>query len=131
MLLESLVALAIVMIGLTAMLQGSGIALRSARASTRHEQAASLARSYLALEGVAPLIGDRSGDAGGGFHWHASVRPADAVRVLPAGAPSTAAKNAPVVTLYRITVRISWDDGAGGGAEQIESRRLGIRRDVN
>jgi type II secretory pathway pseudopilin PulG len=131
MLLESLVALAIVMIGLTAMFQGSGIALRSARTSTRHEQAASLARSYLALEGTAPLTGDRSGDAGGGFHWHASVRPVDAVRALPAGAPSAAAKDAPVVTLYRVTVRISWEDGAGGGTEQIETRRLGVSHDSN
>lgn len=91
----------------------------------RHEKAGSLARSYMARESAVLALGERTGDAGDGFHWQTKVRPVDAVRVLPLGAPPGAAASAPLVTLYDITVRITWNDGAGGGVEQIESRRLG------
>ena len=126
-LLEVLIALVIVMVALGGLLDGGVLGLRSAHASQKHEQAASLARSYLAEQSVALQPGERSGDAGDGFVWRVAIRPISAVRVVPLGAPPGLAAQAPVVTLYGVTVQVSWKDGAGGGVEQIESRRLTTR----
>jgi len=126
-LLEVLIALVIAMVALGGLLDGGILGLRSAQASQRHEQAASLARSYLAAESIALRPGERSGDAGDGFAWRVQVRPISSARAVPSGAPPMAAAKAPLVTLYGVTVQVSWKDGAGGGVEQIESRRLAAR----
>ena len=123
-LLEVLIALAITMIALGGLLDGGVLGLRSAQASQRREQAISIARSYLAEQSAALRPGERSGDAGGGFAWRVSVRPMASARAVPTGAPPAAVAQAPTVTLYGVTVRVTWKDGAGGGVEQIESRRL-------
>ncbi len=130
-LLEVLIALVIVMVALGGLLDGGVLGLRSAQASLRHEQAASLARSYLAEQSVALRPGERSGDAGNGFAWRVTMRPISVVRAVPLGAPPGLAAQSPLVTLYGVTVQVSWKDGAGGGVEQIESRRLATSYAVN
>jgi len=123
-LLEVLVALAIVMITLTAMFGAGLSALRGTQAAVHRERAASLARSYLDLASVNLVPGERSGDAGDGFSWHVVTHPMGTAHVAPSGAPQAAWASAPIVTLYSLSVRVSWRDGGGGGVERIESRRL-------
>ncbi len=125
-LLEVLIALAITATALAALVSGIGTSLKLTTSAARHERAASLARSYLALVSVGPNTGTQSGDAGNGYAWRATMRPLGEHQVVPPGAPAGAAAHAPVVTLYGITVRVTWQDRAGGGAEEIETQRLAI-----
>ena len=117
-------ALVIVMVSIGALIDGGVVALRSAKASTQHEKANALARSILAEQSLRLIAGDRSGDAGDGFRWHAAIRPVGAIRVVPDGAPPDAIRSAPEVTMFSVRVDVRWRDGAGSGVEQIETRRL-------
>ena len=124
-LLEVLIALAITVIAVAALLGGGAIALRAGRSVMRHEQATSLARSTLDLITATLIPGERSGDAGDGFHWRAVTRPVSTGRIVMPNESSGIFAPTPSVTLYDVTVRITWHDGAGNGSEQIETRRLG------
>lgn len=122
-LLEVLIALVIAMIAITELTHGGGVALRMADTAARHEMAASLARSVLAEQTLALTPGERSGVAADGFAWRVTMRPISTARPVPMGAPAGSAQGAPQVTLFAITVLVTWSDGV----EQIETRRLSSR----
>ncbi len=130
-LLEVMIALAVTVIALSALLSGGATALRAGRSVMRHEQAMSLARSTLALVTANLAPGERSDTTGDGFQWHSVTRPLSSARITLPGEPRGVFSEAPAVTLYDVTVRITWHDGAGGGSDLVETRRLGPAATVN
>jgi general secretion pathway protein I len=123
-LLEVLIALIISGIALATVFQAAGETIRSTAASGRYQQAVSRAQSHLDGAGANLMAGEQDGDDGGGFHWHVLVRPLDSN-----GKQDTAGKPLPntdslVVTLYAVTVLISWRDGRNERMVRLDSRRL-------
>lgn len=115
-LLEVLVAFVIAALALSVLYRGATAGLLSARVATQYEEATSRARSRLATigHGSAIVPGEQSGDDGSGFRWRTRVS------VLQS-APRTAG-NAPVATLYAVSVSIEW----GSRSFQLDSERLGF-----
>jgi general secretion pathway protein I len=121
-LLEVLVAFLIAAAAITAVVRTTTIATALTREAGRYDEAIARGRSHLATMSAMPLIdSDRQGEEGGGYHWH--------VRVAAEGSVHTGSKLATVpaglVTLYRISVTISWSDNGRSRAVQLDSARLG------
>ena len=101
--------------------------LRSTAAAVHYEQAVARARSHLTLaDHASPLTaGDWSGDDGGGYFWHLRVTPIASTSVRPITAlmrPGSA--NFPL-TLYAITVWITWHDARGTRVVQLNTQEIG------
>lgn len=121
-LVETLIAFAIAAMAIAALVHGTTGAVLSSRMAGRYDEAVGRAKSHLAALLASPLIdSDRQGDEGAGFHWRVRVATA-------AAAPSASRLKAVppgVVTLYRITVTVSWADGDHRHAVRLDSARLG------
>lgn len=121
-LIEVLIAFLIAAAAVGAVVHAVTGAVAASRVAGRYDEAVARAESHLASLSVAPLSdSDRQGDEGDGFHWHVQVSAAgtapltDRANAIPAG----------TATLYRITVTLSWRDGAARRAVRLDSARLG------
>jgi hypothetical protein len=111
-LLESLIALAIAGLVLTALFDGVSVGMRAVERSERTAEALSHARSHLAAlgVGVALVPGETTGDDGGGFTWRHVV----AARAGRAGAPA----------LYEVRVDIAWSQAGIMRAVSLDTLRV-------
>ena len=126
-LLEVLIAFIIAALAIGAMVHAVGNGLASSRAAAHYQEAVSRARSHLdvAMHGTALVPADTEGDDGGGFHWRLRVTPAArATGQLPGFARRTAA----IVTLYAVSVTISWHDGHDTREVRLDSARVAESR---
>lgn len=114
-LLEVLVALLIGGMALGGLLEGTTRGLRAAVAAERTAEALSIARSRLALAGVAPLQpAETSGEDAAGYRWRVLVRPVAAQDGL---------------ALYDLRVAVVWQDPWGQAREvALSTRAAGVRR---
>jgi general secretion pathway protein I len=126
-LLEAVIAFSIAALALSALTQGALGGLQSARVSGHTQEAVSRARSRLATlgHGTPLLPGDTEGDDGGGFHWR--VRVARLVAVAPpdrAAQPSPGPAGNQAVSLYAVSVGVSWHGDGGVREVVLESQRV-------
>src|SRR3954463_7816951 len=111
-LLEVLIAFAIAALALATLLQGDLLGLRSTQLAGRTEEALARARSRLAAVEARPVLPlDQRGDDGGGLAWR--------LRVVPEA-------NAGGLTLYAVTVAVSWREGGAAREVRLETQRLGV-----
>jgi general secretion pathway protein I len=122
-LLEVLIALLIAGLALGAVFQAAAGGLRNGAVATRHADAVSRARSHLDGAFAHLTIGEQEGDDGGGFRWRTLIRPVGTTGRQDAGG-QIANTDTLVVTLYAITVWISWSDGARGRSVRLDGARL-------
>jgi prepilin-type N-terminal cleavage/methylation domain-containing protein len=122
-LLEVLVALMIATLGLGAMFQAAAGGLRNGAAASRYTDALSRARSHLDSAGVHLMSGDQQGDDGDGFRWRVLTRAVGSTGRQDSAGRAVDADTL-VVTLYAITVWISWSDGTRGRLVRLDSARL-------
>jgi general secretion pathway protein I len=123
-LLEVLIALLIAALGLGAMFQAASGGLRNGATAARYTDAISRARSHLDSAGVHLAVGEQQGDDGDGFRWRVLIRPAASTGNQDDTGRAAAGNDSPVVTLYAITVWISWSDGTRGRSVRLDSARL-------
>ncbi len=98
------------------------VAMREARS---YQDGLSLARSRLTALGDAALVEqDIRGEEGRGFHWHTHVV-AVATRRPSAPVPVRASAYATGVTLYDVTVTMSWTGGDQTREVTLRTQRLG------
>jgi general secretion pathway protein I len=111
-LLEVLVALVIAALALGALYHSGLTSLQSIHTATRYEQALARARSRLsiALHGAPLAAEDLDGDDGDGFHWRVHVTPAATTSVRPYGMHDRDRPTWIPVTLYNVSVLVSWTD---------------------
>ena len=121
-LIEVLVAFVIAAMAVAAVVHVSTAAVAASRAAGQYDEAVARAQSHLATYSALPLVaGDRQGDEADGFHWHVRIvaaetaQPASQFRSIPAGS----------ITLYRISVTISWREGGRSRAVRLDSAQLG------
>jgi general secretion pathway protein I len=119
-LLEILVAFIIAAIALAVLFGGAMEGLRASRTAVGYEEAVARARSHLAAARVTPLPGDTSGDDGSGYRWRLLVRAVDSFRQPQS--PQTPPP--PGVTLYAITVWISWRESGRTREVRLDSESL-------
>lgn len=119
-LLEAVVAFTIAALALAVLYRGVAEGLNATRTAGEVEQAITRARSHLAAQGVTLIPGDRQGDDGGGFHWHARTTPVNSF--VPRGGET--GQPAPV-TLYALSISISWKTDGHTREVQLDSKRLG------
>jgi len=119
-LLEAVVAFAIAALALAVLYRGAAEGLRATRTAGDVREAIARARSHLAAQSVSLVPGDQQGDDGGGFHWR--------IRTTPIGsfAPPAGETGQPAsVTLYALSVSISWKTDGHTREVQLDSERLG------
>jgi prepilin-type N-terminal cleavage/methylation domain-containing protein len=123
-LLEVLIALLIAGIALATVFQAAAETMRATATSARYQQAVSRALSH--LDGVAANLtpGEQDGDDGAGFHWHVLVRPVDSNGKQDAAGKPVPNVDTLVVTLYAITVSVTWRDGRQERTVRLNSQRL-------
>jgi general secretion pathway protein I len=123
-LLEVLIALIIAGIALATVFESAAGTMRATADAARHQQALSRAISHLDGATASLVPGEQDGDDGGGFHWHVLVRAIDSTgKQGTAGKPATNADTL-VVTLYAVTVSITWKDGRNQRFVRLDSQRL-------
>lgn len=127
-LLEVIVALVIAGLALAVLFQGGIAGLRTARIAGSYQVGLSRARSRLAAaclpDTLKPL--DQQGDDGAGYHWHtrivslgnATVRPPAVLGITPRNAAAS-------VSLYAISVVVSWHGDGGSREVRLATDRLG------
>ena len=122
--LEVLVALVIALLALALLFRGTIDGLTLTQRASRYENALERARSHLAAlaDGgtLAPV--DAAGDDGGGYRWRHRISALASDASAPAGRQGIG----PRVTLYAVSVRISW--GAPGHARSValQTERVGM-----
>lgn len=123
-LLEVLIALIITGMALAVLTQAGGSGLAATRAATRYEEAIARAQSHLAAatHGAPPTPADNQGDDGGGYHWRVRITPMAKTALRQFG--SIPRRSLPV-TLYSVTVWISWRDGFTTRHVQLDSSQIG------
>jgi general secretion pathway protein I len=111
-LLEVLIALVIAGLALGVLFNAGLTGLLATQAASQDEQAIARARTHLTLAvHASPLVaGDWQGDDGGGFAWHLRVAQIARATVRPAYALTPRGSSSFPLTLYAITVWISWAD---------------------
>jgi prepilin-type N-terminal cleavage/methylation domain-containing protein len=117
-LLEVLVALLIAGIALSTVFQAATETMRSTSISAHYQQAVSRALSHMDGASATLTPGEQQGDDGAGFHWHVLVRAIDST-----GKPQSDTDTL-IVTLYAVTVSITWHDGPRDRLVRLDSRRL-------
>jgi general secretion pathway protein I len=127
MLLEVVVAFVIAALALGVLYQAAMTGLRATEVASRYEQALSRARSRLVIAGHgSPLVpGDWRGDDGGGFAWRLRAVPIGATSVVPFGIPGLRPQSDFQVTLYAVSVWISWRDGGRERAVRLDTEQIG------
>jgi general secretion pathway protein I len=120
-LLEMLIAFAIAILAVGLMIAATSDAVRGAVTAARYQEATVRAQSRLAAaaDNGKPALGERDGDDGGGFRWH------ERVLAEQTDTGRSAGEAAPPLTLYGITVWITWRDGMAAKSVTLETKRLG------
>jgi general secretion pathway protein I len=123
-LLEVMIALVIAGLALGAVFRAAADGSRATSTAARYQEAISRARSH--LDGTAAYLaaGEQEGDDGAGFHWRTAVRATDSTGKRDASGKILASEDALVVTLYAVTVWITWRDGATGRTVRLDTERL-------
>jgi general secretion pathway protein I len=126
-LLEVLVAFIVAALALAVLFEGGLAGVRATRTAGRYEEAVARARSHLAaLSAAGALVPEElQGDDGGGYHWHLRVTPIATTAVVRSGDSSAAASSQTAVSLYAVSVAISWKADKGERSVELETRRLG------
>ncbi len=70
------------------------------------------------------MPGEQDGDDGAGFHWHVLVRSMDSTGKQDAAGKPLPNTDGLVVTLYAVSVSISWREGRNERLVRLDSRRL-------
>jgi general secretion pathway protein I len=122
-LLETLVAFVIAISALAMVYEGVVGGLRAHHTADRYQEAVVRARSRLAAVSAEerPVSSDTQGSDGGGFHWHVRVVPV--AGTIPRAGTDMASKVP--VTLYAISVSISWSEGGHTRSVQLDTYRIG------
>jgi general secretion pathway protein I len=122
-LLETLVAFVIAASALALVYEGVVGGLRAYHTANGYQEAVVRARSRLAAVSAeeSPVAGDTQGDDGGGFHWHVRVVPI--ARTIPRAATDMASKV--LITLYAISVSVSWTEDGHTRSVQLDTYRIG------
>lgn len=122
-----MVAFVIAALALAVLYQAGLTGLHATAAATNYEQAVARARSRLTLaEHASPLIaGDWRGDDGGGFFWHVRVAPLASTTVQPITALTLAGSASFPLTLYTITVSVSWHDADAAREVRLDTEQIG------
>ncbi len=112
-LLEVIVALIIAGVAAAVLFQAAGTSLHATQNAALYDQAVARARSRLAasMHGTKLAPGEHRGDDGGGFRWQLRVSPVASASLRPVGLVGPRAATSFSVTLYNVTVWISWNDG--------------------
>ena len=120
-LIEVLVAFVVLSITMAVILQIFSGGMRNARLANSYSSAVFLAQSKLAETGVVkPLaVAEDMGRVGSDLHWRVTVVPADEAE--------TAAQQVMAVKLYKVRVRINWNEGGRERQVELTSLRLGSR----
>lgn len=121
-LLEVVIALAIAGIALVSVVRAAAESMRATAASSAYQQGLSRAQSHLDSLVTRPVVGEQQGDDGGGFRWRHAVHPAGTTAARDV--PRPAQPDEPVVTLYAVTVWITWQDGAAARQIRLDSATL-------
>ncbi len=126
-LLEVLIALVIAGLALGVLFNAGLTGLLATQAASQDEQAIARARSHLTLAAHAsPLVaGDWQGDDGGGFAWHLRVTPTASTTVQPAYAVASRGSSSFPLTLYAVTVWISWADRGNRREVRLDTEQIG------
>jgi general secretion pathway protein I len=126
-LLEVIIAFIIAALALGALYQAALMGPRSAQLASRYEQAVSRARSRLVIAGHGDVLapGDWQGDDGGGFAWRLRVVPVSATSVSPPGLAALRQTRDYQVTLYAISVWISWHDFGARKIVRLDTEQIG------
>ena len=127
MLLEVLVAFVIAALALDVLFNVGLTGLHAAHVASHFEQAVARARSHLAMAvRDTPLIaGDWTGEDGGGFRWHLRVVPVAATSVRPVFAATQHGATVFPLTLYMVSVVISWHDGNRLREVRLDTEQIG------
>jgi general secretion pathway protein I len=124
-LLEVLVAFMIAGLAF-AVLAGAALeGMRSASLSDQYQEGLARARSHLAAVGPSPQPADRQGDEGHGFHWHLRVVQLASAPVTVASLDGEVGEPSAHVSLYAISVAISWGDH-GRRQVELDSEQVGV-----
>jgi general secretion pathway protein I len=123
-LLEVLVALLIAGLALTAVFRAAGDSMRAMTTAERYQEAVSRARSHLDGLGANLVASEQSGDDGGGFRWRTAVRAVDSTGKRDAAGRPVPSTDTLVVTLFAVSVWISWKDGRQVRSVRLDSARL-------
>ncbi|HEX3993724.1 MAG TPA: pseudopilin I [Acetobacteraceae bacterium] len=126
-LLEVVVAFIIAALSLGVLYQAALTGLHATRNAARYEQALSRARSRLVIaEHGSPLVaGDVRGDDGGGFHWRLHVTPIDHATVRPFNPVGLRHDPDFQLTLYAVSVWVSWDDFGTERSVRLDTQQIG------
>ena len=116
-LLETLVAFVIAAGAFLALFQAVSTGLRAAAISDHTLEAWQRAASRLAAQSISLRPGDASGDDGGGFAWHSTIRQRQDAPMI--GAPAQ-------LRLYTVAITISWRLDGGDRHVELVSDRLAI-----
>jgi general secretion pathway protein I len=129
-LLEVLVAFTIAAMAAIVLFKTAGIGLVSTKVAGRYEEATSRARSHLEALGqdARPIEGELRGDDGDGYRWRLAMVPVGTTKPprSDAGDDETARPAPPgPLTLYAVTVGISWSENGRTREVVLHTQRLG------
>ncbi len=126
-LLEVLVAFVIAALALVVLYNAGLTGLRATAAAAHYEQAVARARSRLTMaEHASPLMaGSWDGDDGGGYLWHLRVTPIASATVQPNAALTLTRSASFPLTLYAITVSVTWHDADATRAVRLDTQQIG------
>lgn len=119
-LIEVIVALAIAALGLGALIAAAGQGLHNVGAANLYIEATRRAQNHLDMIGLSklPIAGEQSGDDGDGFIWRINVAP-----IVSRAPPKGSDKES--LTLYDVTVTVSWKADGQTKSVWLQSERLG------
>jgi hypothetical protein len=126
-LLEVIVSFIIASLALALLYQAVLTGLRSSQTTSRYEQALSRARSRLVIAGHgSPLAPeDLRGDDGGGFNWRLRVTPLETTSVRPFDPAGLRRAADFAVTLYAVSVWVSWRDFGRERFVRLDTEQIG------
>jgi len=123
-LLEVMIALVIAGLALASVFRSAMESGRATAAAAHYQEATSRARSHLDGTAVNLAPGEQEGDDGGGYHWRVAVRVADTTGKMDTEGRAVASEDSLVITLYAVTVWISWREGSNARSVRLDSERL-------
>lgn len=125
-LLEVMVAFIIAAMALAVLFQGGVAGLRSARIAASYEQALARAQSRLAAACLPSGLQaqDQQGEDGG-FHWHTHISVIGTASRQAEGVLGLAPRASSTVSLYAVSVAISWRGDGGQREVTLRTDRLG------
>jgi general secretion pathway protein I len=126
-LLEVIIALIIASLAAAALLAAVGTGLSATRTASMVDQALVRAKSHLAAatHGARLVPGETSGDDGGGFRWRQRVAVVASTTLRPVGMIGPRAAASIPVSLYAVSVSISWSDGGTERQVRLDTEQVG------